>query len=676
VSRSRTSNNASGRLRRLGFLLGVGATTSAVAAETFAGAAAVGFGVKQLLLCLVGLVLSAVGVALSAGPSPSGVSPARWGAALYLAAFSFAFSVLSPAATASWALLGYVAAVCILLPRHLGAWTFVAVVVLHVLLTWISRVKAGLTGLPITVLDIRIALANPSGLWDALGLPHWTRYPTTAIVGFGCLGMLIAVLVTVGRFVMRRPRIGIRGALRVVVVCVFGLMIHFHLENVYADADRDKSTWQPEQVALLAERMGVLPFLAYSYRLESQSTGDIYGSDGSTLPPGPEEVRDAVLSYMDLGSEADPATRLLPNILVVLAESTFDPGAVFRLKGRWNDELFRAGRLTAANGLLRVNAVGGGTWITEFETIVGLDSRLFGYSGMYTHASLSPFVKRSIATYMRDHGYHSWAFFPHRGNFYNARNAYANYGFEKIFDSEDLRKGDWLENDVEMAASVEATIGPKPDLPFFGYVLFLENHAPHKCRTDDAAGFPASFVDSADFVPNCALHEYLRRVGSTTSAVRSLVEYLEAIEDRTGRPFVLLVFGDHQPHTFSSTGGFQYDYSGFRKIADTRTTFFHFISSVRGRKLRCCSVTPPASALPTLLSVFVATSADDVYLGTNLWLHARCGADSVQVDFGNFMERLNSRNVDRRTEACKQAYDRALNWYRNSGVVRLSGSTG
>lgn len=69
----------------------------------------------------------------------------------------------------------------------------------------------------------------------------------------------------------------------------------------------------------------------------------------------------AVLSDMDLGSEADSATRLMLNIRVVLAEPTFDPGAVFRLTGEWNDELFRAGERTAVSGLLRVNAIGGGT---------------------------------------------------------------------------------------------------------------------------------------------------------------------------------------------------------------------------------------------------------------------------------------------------------------------------
>jgi len=648
----------------------------AFASEDLTGRAVMYIGVGTLLLLLVALVLAATAITLSAGTSASGANSARWGLAVYLAAFALALAAVSPGTTASWTLLGYIAAGCVLLPRPLGWLTLLGVVGLHVLLTWISRVKAGLTGLPVTVLDIQIALANPSGLWDALGLPHWTRYLTTAVLALGFLSLPIAALWAGGRLVVRRARIGPGDALRVVVVCVLGLMIHLYLQNVYAEAARDKSTWEPENVARLANRMGVLPFLAYSYRLESQSTGDIYGSDGNTLPPSAEEVRSAVLSYMDLGSGADPATRLPPNILIVLAESTFDPGAVFRLTGEWNDELFRAGERTAASGLLRVNAVGGGTWITEFETIVGLDSRLFGYSGMYSHASLSPFVDHSIATYLRDHGYHSWAFFPHGGEFYNARNAYANYGFESVLDSRDLGKGDWLENDVEMAASVAATLGADPEQPFFGYILLLENHVPHNCNAADTANFPVRFADTEDFLPNCALHEYLRRLGSTTTAVRSLVDHLDGIESRTGRPFVLLVFCDHQPHTFASTGGFQYEYSALRNVADTRTTFFHFISSVPGRQLRCCSAVPSAAILPTLLSGFVATSADDVYLGTNLWLHARCGSDAVQVDFGNFMERLNSRNVDGRTPDCTKAYERALNGYRNSGVVRLGGNAG
>ena len=46
-----------------------------------------------------------------------------------------------------------------------------------------------------------------------------------------------------------------------------------------------------------------------------------------------------------------------------------------------------------------------------------------------------------------------------------------------------------------------ATIGKDPEQPFLGYVLFLENHAPHECGADDASSFPVLFADTADFVP-------------------------------------------------------------------------------------------------------------------------------------------------------------------------------
>ena len=577
-----------------------------------------------------------------------------------------------PLESATWTLLGLVAAACLLLPAPFGLATFVGVMGLHFLLTWISHLKTGLTSLPLTVLDIRIALANPAGLWDALALPQWTRYVAGGAIAIVLLCWLGAGLLVVARFVTSdRRRVTSRGPLlrlaAVGIVAVLGLA---RLEALYAAAAMDNSTWQLAGVAALAERMGALPFLGYSYDLESQSTGDIYRDEPGVTPPDPSEVRQAVLQYMDfaVGTARSPVQ---PNIMVVLAESTFDPGQTFRLQGDWNDALFRPGEHTTASGLLRVNAMGGGTWITEFETIVGLDARLFGYAGMYTHASLSPFVEQSLPRYLRQHGYRTSAFFPHGGDFYNARNAYANYGFETISDSGDLGRGAWMKTDREVADSVRAALGPEPVAPFFSYVLFIENHSPHYCAARNEQGFAVRFADTQEFAPNCALHEYLRRLDSTTTAVQSLQAYLADLEARTGRPFVLLVFGDHQPHTFSSTGGFQYDYSAFRRNTDTHLTFFHVISTVPGRKLHCCTVVPPATMLPTLLSGYVASSPDDVYLGINLWLHERCGTDAVRRDFGNFMSRLAPGSLAGRTAACTAAYERALSAYRKSGVIRL-----
>ncbi len=661
-------------------VVGIGAILSALPTHwptSFnSGLAHLLFGVTQGLGTLYGAGILAVGIRLSRSFANSDGTAVRLKAALYIAVWSILFSIICviwPKQYAEWVLLGYVAALCVLLPLELGLLTLVGVGGLHVLLTWVSGVKTGLTGLPLTVLDLKIALANPSALWDALGLPHWTRHLAIAFLGIVLLGWMLVGVVAVGRYLMRRPWTNFgRSIPQVVSVAVIGVMTFFHLEILYANAAKDESTWHPERLSLLARRMGVLPFLSYSYRLESKSTGDIYQVTGNYSPPSAEEVRAAVLNYIDFSSTGESKARLFPNILVVLAESTFDPGAVFRLEGEWNDRLFRRGQQTIASGLLRVNTVGGGTWISEFETIVGLDSRIFGFSGMYTHASLSPYVNGSLATYLRDRGYRTLAFFPNRGDFYNARNAYERYGFQKIFDSKDLGIGAWVEDDLAIAAGVKKSMGPRPDSPFFGYVLFLENHSPHDCRATDTSVFSVRFVDTSDFVLNCALHEYLRRLGSTTAATESLVTYLEQIEARTGRPFVLMVFGDHQPFTFTGTDDSGYDFRAVRSHPDnTYTTFFNILSSSPVRRLRCCSVAPPAAVLPTLLSAFVATSPDDVYLGINLWLFAHCDSDAVRRDFGPSMEALSRQPHDGRTDNCKRAYNRALAGYRASGIMSL-----
>jgi hypothetical protein len=223
-----------------------------------------------------------------------------------------------------------------------------------------------------------------------------------------------------------------------------------------------------------------------------------------------------------------------------------------------------------------------------------------------------------------------------------------------------------------MAESVMEAMGREPAAPFFAYVLLLENHSPHDCKLTEDDVLAARFADETAFLPNCALDEYLRRLESTTAAVRSLVDYLAGIEARTGRPFTLVVFGDHQPFSFSGADP-TYDYSALRAIADRYTTFFHILSSVPGRTLRCCTVAPPATVLPTLLSAFVATSPDDVYLGMNLWLYARCGSDAVRRDFPSSMASLIDSARQERPEACRHAYRRALAGYRRSGVVRLDG---
>jgi hypothetical protein len=648
---------------------GIALLVSAHVSDRFLEADDPGLRGLRLIAILAGAALGVLGVLASPAASRIESPRVRWGATTVLV---FATLVASAAGngTSPWLLFGCAAAGCALLPLRVGVATLFGLVSAHTFLTWVSGAKIALTGLPLTALDLRIALSDTTGLWDAMSLPRWTRLPTLIAIAMVLAAWISALLVAGARIAAARASRGRRLdlAARAVVASGLVLLAATHVRSLHREATKDKSTWRPEGVARLAERMGILPFLAYSRMLEAEGTGDFYRADVGVPLPDAGEIRAAVLRHVRFGGETGNAA--LPNILVVLAESTFDPAAAFRLRGEWDNVLFEPGDLTAAEGPLRVNSIGGGTWIAEFETIVGLDSRLFGYSGMYTHASLSPFVRRSFATWLSDRGYRTWAFFPHPGNFYGGRRAYERYGFERVLDNADLGlRSAWEETDVRIAATVRERLEPSPDSPFFGYVLFIENHAPHACGLEDPAEFPVRFADTDDFEPHCALHEYLRRLGSTTEAVQGLVGYLADFEARTGRPFVLLVFGDHQPHTFTGTGGFQYDYGPLRARSDPHETFFHVFASRTLRRIECCSVAPPTSLLPTLLSGFVAAGPDDVYLGANFWLFDRCGTDAVGRNFSDRLGALDEAPDAGRGADCRSAYERAVAAYRESGVV-------
>ena len=612
--------------------LGAMLIAASVLADWLPGAASSAFGWKQVLACMTGIALLAAGL-LPKTRWRGSATAVRWLIAIWLAVTSFALSRVAPVLAASWAswvLLGYAAAICALIPLRVGILVFIGLLVLHLTLTAVSRVKIDLTGMPLTMLDVRIALDNPQGLWDALSLPTGPSMHSTCCSSLRCCTSLSSA--------SRRCAISSRNG---------SIANGFSTSRVGRWRHAQCFCWCPStsmccmqpwrgtvrrgiSVASCASTGGSV-YCRFLHIHVTSSRGGLVTSSGR-ISPGhrPPRMRFeipycAMLAFLPAlrNRQIDRTSlwfwRNRPSIRT--GRSVYrEPGTTdyfCRVRGRSR---------RAPEG----QSCRGGTWITEFETITGLDSRLFGYAGWYTHASLSPFVERSFfASHLRKRGYRTSAFFPHRADFYNARRAYARYGFESMADSDDLGSDVQINDDVEMAERVVKSLGASPAAPFFAYVLFIGNHFPHECNAEDSGGFTARFLDSDDFTVNCELNVYLQRLDSTTHAVGAFEEYLADIETRTGRPYVLLVFGDHQPASFTgSRSAVVRDYRPYRRSPDLHMTFFRIQTSMPGR-LTCCEPAPPATVLPTLLSAFVADRPEDIYLGENLWLYERCGSDAI-----------------------------------------------
>jgi hypothetical protein len=337
------------------------------------------------------------------------------------------------------------------------------------------------------------------------------------------------------------------------------------------------------------------------------------------------------------------------------AESSFDPNVAFNLSEPVRLALWSGQSETRALAPLRVNVVGGGSWVTEFEVLTGVDSRIFGYQGFYTHFYIAPMVKNSFVRYLVRKGYRTRTFYPVPGNFYNARAAFRAYGFADFVDGKALHLPEnWEEVvDEEVIASSIGHGAFKENGPFFYFLSTTENHAPHPCRHfSDVRQFLTTFRDSDSFEKNCQLNEYIRRATSTSHAAERVLAELKRIEQQTGRPFALLIYGDHQPWSFTTgvysvaggTGtnaGFM-DFSALRTDAGIDQTFLHLLASDKTVLNTTLTKPVPALLLPTLVSAYVATSYEDLYLPANFLALDSCGADVRAGSCERFEEIANS----------------------------------
>ena len=145
-------------------------------------------------------------------------------------------------------------------------------------------------------------------------------------------------------------------------------------------------------------------------------------------------------------------------------------------------------------------------------------------------------------------------FYPTEGSFYNVEKAFRSYGVKDFIDGRALGlPADWgslIDRDIIKAVIERGAF--KGSDPFFYFIVTSQNHGPHPCRSfANEQQFLTKFAAQVSFEQNCQLNEYLKRAVSTSDAFELVLKQLRQIESLTGRPFVLLVYGDHQPWSFT-----------------------------------------------------------------------------------------------------------------------------
>lgn len=408
-----------------------------------------------------------------------------------------------------------------------------------------SLVKQSFLGMPMTLADVRFFLLRP-----AVNAALFTNYPLlgvalVALLGYGVAVAWAGVKLEPRSTMLSTPRGGPVLRTAVALVPLAALLVGLHQPPPRAGAatsDGGPDNFDAWQAFLTLHDMERPASLLARLNMFFDNR-DIL----ATLPPARAQHRFPEAEEAAGDAPAAPPPERLPDILVVLEESTFDPTLIARCPlSQCDSTLLHAPRRAVANeqGALLVHSTGGGTWLSEFAFLSGFDWRTFGRGGAYAPVSVAPRLRHALPLRLRAAGYRTIAICPTDGNFLSARSAYASYGFEEFHAAEDLHfEANWHSvRDAEVFDRALA-IAARPDdtRPLFVFVLTIRNHGPHG---EPGSSLPGD-LKGLRRRTSAGLADYLGRMRDSAVDYAALARRWLAAP----RPRVIGWFGDHQPET-------------------------------------------------------------------------------------------------------------------------------
>ncbi len=253
------------------------------------------------------------------------------------------------------------------------------------------------------------------------------------------------------------------------------------------------------------------------------------------------------------GPAASPEREVLrpkPNIFMVLNESVFDPRVLGLPIQEEVADYFQPSE--GLSGLLSVNVHGGGTWVSEFAVMSGIDTRVFGDKAFYLPALMEKRVHHSLVHALNDQGYRTVVVYCVNGSFMNAENFYRSLGVREFHVPAQMatkgkvkkfRDSELYERALELMSS-----GAESDDPVFMLVVTISNHGPHAQERVSETAFPEVRDWLANNLQGPGFEEYKEYY---LRLMQGIEDYEKLKSDLTSRfkdrPTLLVRFGDHHP---------------------------------------------------------------------------------------------------------------------------------
>lgn len=368
-------------------------------------------------------------------------------------------------------------------------------------------------------------------------------------------------------------------------------------------------------------------FQDYSYSTKFYSSIFMLANQGLTLPTNSSVGATSVFATKTDSQKNETLNKRPPNIFAILHESAFDLSTLKDCPADFCDlNLFKVDKNTSQSGFLNVHVKGGGTWLSEFAFLTGLDYRLFGNAGFYAPYTVVPKVKHSLAKFLKGYGYRTIAIYPVSGNFLHAKNAYKHYGFDEFYSTDDLDlPTDWLAvtDGLLYQKALEKT--QSLDQPTFVFVLTIQNHGPYErfLENREIIKHPKTETDSKYI----QLETYRQRYQQSLNDIVKLEEHLLSQKTDT----VILRFGDHQPAFTSTMNDIEFTYPN-EYMKDNPFYYTKYIIKSNFIKANATDMEVDIAFLGSSLIHHSGLKINDLYFAANSTFSDSCGKNFLHCD--------------------------------------------
>lgn len=402
-------------------------------------------------------------------------------------------------------------------------------------LSFANRMKVARLGTPATPTDLLL-----SQQYLDVSYMMWGRL--AYIVLAGCIGLAVVAIWWIYRRAKksrRRTPWWLTTSRLVVLVALISVV-------VLPDYNYYTARFRQSPVANALDGWGIhnRNFDALSNaRLNGQLVAFLMNVRPAMIRPPKGYSGESVHAALQHGSGSAGAGAPLPDVVVIMSEAFWDPTKLRTVT--FEDPLLDAAK-TTQRGTLFSPVFGGYTANTEFEVLSGVSNGLLP-AGSIPYVQYVTRPTPSLANDFIAAGYSAVALHPFDGSFWNRRRVYGDFGFQTFEDRDAFVHRDMTGpfiNDHALASEINMMLD-RGQGPHFVFAVSLQSHAPYTGGMYRYSNRVAVHDDTKSLSDDA-----LDQLSTYASGVRDAVSSFNEVVDhagKTGRPTIVLMFGDHLP---------------------------------------------------------------------------------------------------------------------------------